>query len=477
MNDLLLILISFLYILLILGISDLVEKNLKEKSELPRKIVHILLGNWVFILPLFRSLAAAMFLPLLFIVVNYISARYKLIPSIEREGENTYGTVYYAISLSILTFISYILQMWMFAFIGILVMAYGDGFAGLVGNKYGARKIPFAKGKSLEGSSMVFIFTFIITLIIPLYYSGNLDLPFNFFLIIALANAIYSTLLELSVSDGFDNLLLPLGSGIFAGLLLYFFSRPQILLIVIASLIVFFSYKKRAISLDGGLIAILTAQILYVFGGVHLDMALIAFFVLGSVASRFSNEEKEKIKKRERAEKNGRNRRQVVCNSLPAVLIAFYSYFGKDEILLLAYVVFAAAAADTFASEIGSLTKGKVISLIGFKEVPKGLSGGVSLLGLVASLVGSLLLALFAGFEFGYHGVVFCFKLGFLGSIIDSILGSLFQKKYLAEDGTLQDKANKKGDPVVKGLPFVTNNLVNIVTLFIVTIVGYFMMY
>src|SRR5699024_6610308 len=98
--------------------------------------------------------------------------------------------------------------------------------------------------------------------------------------------------------------------------------------------------------------------------------------------------------------------------------------------LLLAFVIFAGASADTFASEIGSLSKGKVISLIGFNEIPRGLSGGVSLLGILASLLGALLLAIFAYPEFGIYGVKFCFVLGFIGSIIDSILGYIFQRKY-----------------------------------------------
>ena len=60
----------------------------------------------------------------------------------------------------------------------------------------------------------------------------------------------------------------------------------------------------------------------------------------------------------------------------------------------------AAANSDTWASEIGSMSKGKPISVKTFKRAERGTSGAVSLLGTFAAVVGSFLIALPSYFLF-----------------------------------------------------------------------------
>ena len=62
--------------------------------------------------------------------------------------------------------------------------------------------------------------------------------------------------------------------------------------------------------------------------------------------------------------------------------------------------------------------------------------------------------------------------LGFFGSVIDSILGSTLQRKYEGLNGLLQDKAVYINQLPAAGLNFVTNNTVNLLSLFIVTLTG-----
>lgn len=138
---------------------------------------------------------------------------------------------------------------------------------------------------------------------------------------------------------------------------------------------------------------------------------------------------------------------------------------------LLAFAVFSAAASDTFSSEIGMMSNGKVFNILTGKAIPRGLSGGVSWPGLVAGLVGSLLLSFFALPEFGLSGMIFITILGFLGSIFDSIIGIFLQSQYLGEDGQLQDRKTD-GDPI-KGFKLITNNAVNLISLTLVPLSGH----
>ncbi len=196
------------------------------------------------------------------------------------------------------------------------------------------------------------------------------------------------------------------------------------------------------------------------------------FFILGSAVSKITNDKKRKVESLH-DHTGPRNWVQVLSNSLPACILAWLGYIYSDMnfLPLLAFAVFSAAASDTFSSEIGMMSNGKVFNILTGKAIPRGLSGGVSWPGLVAGLVGSLLLSFFALPEFGLSGMIFITILGFLGSIFDSIIGIFLQSQYLGEDGQLQDRKTD-GDPI-KGFKLITNNAVNLISLTLVPLSGH----
>ena len=65
--------LSMAYILIVLGIASLVAHFTKGASESSRKLVHVLVGNWVFITPLFNDLWAVVLIPSIFIIINSLS--------------------------------------------------------------------------------------------------------------------------------------------------------------------------------------------------------------------------------------------------------------------------------------------------------------------------------------------------------------------------------------------------------------------
>lgn len=189
------------YVAILLLIS---EKILNKYPKFSRKFLHIMVGNILFILPLFNTwwvmtfLAAAPFIPL-----TYIMSPYSPIKSVKdkiSESGHGLGLVYYAISWTILAFLFFD-KPWIIA-VGIAAMSYGDGIASLIGQKYGKRKYNvFGDNKSYEGSAAMFL-TLIITLGIVLIYYGVL--PSNIWIIIIIA--FVATVLEGITPKGLDNI-------------------------------------------------------------------------------------------------------------------------------------------------------------------------------------------------------------------------------------------------------------------------------
>ncbi len=109
MTNILGIIISIVFVFLTIGISDFLGKKKILSNEGTRKFIHIGVANWWFIaMYFFDSPIYAAMVPTLFVVVNYISYKKQVFKSMERsEEKNNLGTVYYAISLLILSLLTF----------------------------------------------------------------------------------------------------------------------------------------------------------------------------------------------------------------------------------------------------------------------------------------------------------------------------------------------------------------------------------
>ena len=481
MANLLPLSLSMIYILLVLGLATLVAKYTEGASENSRKLVHILVGNWVFLLPLFTDLWAVLLVPAVFVVVNSLSLRYKLIPAMERDDDSL-GTVFYAISMLLLSGAGYLMEQPLLPYVGLLSMTYGDGLAPITGKRWGKRKpFRFATDKTLVGTVTVGLVTLVITVVAILVFEGDAGLSGSLVLravAIGLVTAVFGSYIELTGSKGCDNLTLPIGTGLTAMLLAEHASPALAIYLTTAMLLLVIAYKLRAITPDGIVAAMLTALTLFTLGDVWVGLSLLLFFVLGSAVSKIKNEGKRRAEAGQ--ESSGpRNWIQVLANSLPASLVLWSAVFwlGHDFVGLLAITVFAAAAADTFSSELGMLSGGKVFHILTGKPVPAGLSGGVSWAGFAAGLLGSFLLALLALPNYGAAGLLFATLVGFAGSLLDSVLGSVLQRGYRNVHGQLQDRHEIGGQPAAKGLALISNNAVNLITLSILVLAAQLLYY
>jgi uncharacterized membrane protein len=117
-----------------------------------------------------------------------------------------------------------------------------------------------------------------------------------------------------------------------------------------------------------------------------------------------------------------------------------------------------------------------VVDIIGFKPLPVGISGGVSLTGTLAGLAGAGFIGFIAWFMM-VDSATWVIIFGFLGMVADSVAGSLLQARY--SEGALLADAKPEGEnyALVKGYLWMDNDLVNLLSNLFVTILAGFLLY
>lgn len=212
MNNILGIVFSLIFVFLIIGMSSLLTKFNLLSNEGSRKFIHIGVSNWwIIAMIFFNNNIYASIVPAMFVIINYISYKKQVFKAMERDGsKNDLGTVYFAISLLVLSLITFKnIEYSYLGALGILIMGYGDGLAAVIGVKYGKHKFEvLGNKKSFEGSLTMFIFSFIVSVVILCIFN-----PINIVLS-SLILALVSTFLEAYSPYGLDNLTVPLGTSL-----------------------------------------------------------------------------------------------------------------------------------------------------------------------------------------------------------------------------------------------------------------------
>lgn len=212
-NDFVGVVFVYLYVATLLIFT---EKYLSKKYSIAsRKILHIFTGNIAFILPIFQTREIMAFIAAgPFILFTFLMSPYSPIKSMKAgtsKSGHGLGLVYYAISWTILAY--FFFDEKVIIAVGILAMSYGDGFASLIGIKYGKRKYKiFNDIKSYAGSTAMFVLTFILMIIAMQYYhmfSSISSLLYVETFILLLFIAAISTFVEGITPMGIDNISVP----------------------------------------------------------------------------------------------------------------------------------------------------------------------------------------------------------------------------------------------------------------------------
>lgn len=270
--------------------------------------------------------------------------------------------------------------------------------------------------------------------------------------------------------------LVPFSGSLAALLNQWFFSLPFAfwLLVFIMAFIAIASYVTKQLTLGGSIAAFLVGFIPTWILGFGALVSFMLFFisagVLGKLAKRMGASNPDKIQK-----KGGcRDSIQVFANGGMALLCAIIYAFAPSPITL---VMFGAgigeAASDTFAGEVGILSKSKPVFIITGKPMKPGLSGAVSGLGTASGMLGAVLIGLCWMGSFlpltltsvFYASVV---SIGsFFGCIMDSVLGATVQAHYYDEEKDLlteHPEVEGKKLPLVRGIRWIDNDVVNLMS-------------
>lgn len=180
-----------------------------------------------------------------------------------------------------------------------------------------------------------------------------------------------------------------------------------------------------------GVVAAAIIGIVCAIAGWAWVLVLMAFFVSGTVLTRFGQPRKLAKTEGIAAKRGGRDAWQVLANGGVFGAAAIGSIMAPSAAwTVLGAAAIATSAADTWATEIGTLSSDMARSILTWREVPPGTSGGITLTGTAAALAGAGLIAAFAGIAGWPARAAYAAILGgFAGSTIDSLLGAGFQAK------------------------------------------------
>ncbi|MGC4105803.1 MAG: DUF92 domain-containing protein [Thermomicrobiales bacterium] len=256
---------------------------------------------------------------------------------------------------------------------------------------------------------------------------------------------------------------------------------------IAAALIATAAWRARALAPSGVVAAIVVGAIMVGGGGWWAGVLLVTFFVASSGLSRAGKRPEGHLLQ---ARGSRRDAVQVLANGgvAAACALAFAGTSHASWIVALAASL-AAANADTWATEIGRLSGQRPRSIVTFRSVPSGTSGGISFAGTIASFAGAVFLGIVALIGWSNHWLanpaadtdvarllMIVTGTGFLGAFADSILGATIQAQYHcpACDKATESPVHSCGTRTtpVRGVRWITNDVVNIAAIVVATAIA-----
>ncbi len=195
---------------------------------------------------------------------------------------------------------------------------------------------------------------------------------------------------------------------------------------IVAATIALIAYRTRSLDAGGALAACAVGTACFGALGVGGAAVLLTFFVSSVLLSHVARPHKRTVL-RDVAKKDARDAAQVLANGAVAALAAVAALRLGPRFVFAFAGAFAAANADTWGTEIGSLVRRRPRSILTLRPTATGLSGGVTWAGTVAEIAGALTLAGVTALAFDRRTFVAVAIGGIAGALVDSILGASLQ--------------------------------------------------
>lgn len=374
------------------------------------------------------------------------------------EGKKSMGIIYFPLAFLILILIfAHRPDRWLIVGpMGFLTLS--DAFATLVGLKYGQTFFSITGEKKSIIGSIAFILVGFIWMLMMRQMGFQTTEPIGQYLLFSLFISIMAAGFEIMGSGGRDNLYVPFSSAFmfWAYSLAPVRLDPVYLLCIglVLTAAAFVAWKLKLLNISGALVALIMGVVIICFG--HFSIwPMLLFFISGSLLGRLPGRKSSDPK-----DGKPRDYVQVLSNGGVALLLAYTNCVINHPLMLDLYLItVAVCTADTWSSEIGQRLSKRAFDLRRFKMVPAGLSGCISLPGLLASVGGAAVIALFAP---SVEKAILIGSFGLAGSLMDSVVGAFFQARY-AKANT-QDYSDAGSGSPAAGYALVSNDLVNLIS-------------
>lgn len=348
-----------------------------------------------------------------------------------------------------------------------LILAVADPLAAWVGERIG-RPHPVGYGQKSWAGSLAFMSSAAVACALVLHLAEVASA--GEVVALSLVVAVSTTAAEALGGRGWDNFFVVCAAVV---PLVVWATEPTRLYalgggVVAGGLFAALTWRVRWLSRSGALAGGGLAATLIGLGGWAWAVPAFVFFVLSSALSGVGRRRKQAVAAR--AEKGTvRDAGQVYANGgIGWGLLVLYAVGGDPVVLYGAFCgAFAAAAADTWATEIGALAPGRPRLITTGRPVPPGTSGAVTAWGTIAAVAGAASVATSAvavaqglmGPAAAGASLAIITAAGTLGACADSVVGATLQAQYRDAEGVTERPVG----PRVRGWSWMTNDRVNLV--------------
>ncbi len=270
---------------------------------------------------------------------------------------------------------------------------------------------------------------------------------------------------------------------------------PSLGLIIEATLVMIIllliSVKAGFVDPGGLISSFVIGYVIYVLGDRLFFVPLLIFYIVAGLMTKLCYEEK-KLKGAAEEKFGARGWKNVLANgsvALIIVCIATYTNNMQRPEFLAAYLgAISTAYADTLATEIGLLYPREPRLITNMKPVPAGMPGGVSPYGTAAQLLSAftivpaimLFLPTKGGLTVFFNLLAIVLISSLLGSTFDSFIGATVQAVYRCKicGKTTERRVHCNTEAqLLKGIRYIDNNLVNLITTIIGAVIAYMLVY
>ncbi len=423
MNSILL-LIFILYVTSILSLQFIKIKNERYKYII-RKSVHLLTGLIIFFLTFHIDQRSMLLLICTGTVFSVITYNLKKFNFIHATSGTSLGTLFYPFGILLSFLILYNMPVSYFR-IALMILSLSDTIANLCGEikKLNMRFAIFKDTKSIFGVIGFAISAIIIHIVL-------LPEPVSRDYLYILLSVIAAIHFEIISVRGSDNFTIPVGCSLFFlfthGSSLDSFYPVIIIPLTAAGSIILF--KKNILTQYGSFAAYILGIYLFTIAGAAWSIPVVTFFITSVIFTKINGSVNHKTD-----DSNRRNVWQVCANIFFAAASSVGFLLTGNNIFIYFFIsLIATVTADTWASEIGPVFSKKCFSLADFTFKESGISGGVSIPGTIAALLGSLIISVLSYYIFFNRIdpalIIIITLAGFAAMFVDSLLSAFLEPK------------------------------------------------